>query len=185
MSTSHSSPATAPLFGVMAEFSDPGKLIEAADRTRQAGYKVMDAYSPFPIEGLYEAMGKKHTILPMLVLLGGLAGLCAGYGLEFWVNVIEYPLNIGGRPLNSIPSFIPIGYECTILFASLTAALGMLALNGFPQPYHPVFNVPEFVKCSNNGFFLCVESTDPQFDKSKVKAFLQSLGAQGVYEVES
>jgi len=172
-----------PLHGVMAKFNSPADLVEAANQARLAGYKVMDGYSPFPVEHLNEAMGRKNTRLPLLVLLGGIAGALTGYGLQYYTMVIAYPMNIGGRPLHSWPSFIPVSYELTILFASFTAALGMLAINGFPQPYHPVFNVEAFAAASDDKFFLCIESTDPKFDAVRTTEFLKGLKPEGVYEV--
>lgn len=176
---------TAGTWGVMAQFATPEDVLEAADKAFAAGYRKMDAYSPHPIEGLAEAMGKARTRIPFLVLMAGLTGLCAGFGLEYFTSVIDYPMNIGGRPLNSIPSFVPVAYECTILFSALMSALGMLAINGFPMPYHPVFNVAEFVRgASRDKFFLCIEATDPKFDAAAVRAFLTGLKPEGVHDVE-
>ncbi len=173
------------IWGVMAQFSTPEDVVAAAEKAFAAGYRKMDAYSPHPIEGLAEAMGKARTRIPLLVLMAGITGLFAGYGLEFFVSVIDYPLNIGGRPLNSIPSFVPVAYECTILFASLMSALGMLAINGFPMPYHPVFNVPEFARgASCDKFFLCLEATDPKFTPEGARSFLNTLKSEGVHDVE-
>jgi len=163
------------IHGLMAEFDDPTSLVTATERAYGAGYRCMDAYSPFPIEELHHALGGHHTRLPLIVLVGGLCGCLGGYGLQYWSSVIAYPLNIGGKPLHSWPAFIPVTFECTILVAALFAVLGMLALNGLPQPYHPVFNVPRFALASRNRFFLCIEATDKQFNLDRTRAFLESL----------
>jgi len=173
-----------PVYGLMAEFNDPHAVVEAARKVHAAGYRNVDAYSPYPMEELSEALEFHHSKLPLLVLCGGIAGLCAGYGLQYWASVIEYPLNIGGRPFHSWVSFIPPTFEMTILFAALTAVLGMLALNGLPEPYHPVFNVPAFALASKDRFFLCIESTDPQYDRDRTWSFLVNLGARVVAEVD-
>jgi hypothetical protein len=144
----------------------------------------MDGYSPLPIEGLSRALGYHETRLPFLVLAGGILGGLLGYGLQFWINVIEYPYNIGGRPYHSWPAFIPVTFETTILGAALTAVLGMLALNGLPMPYHPVFNLPEFNLASQHRFFLCIEARDRQFDLEKTSEFLESLHAVKVTAVD-
>jgi hypothetical protein len=168
----------------MAEFDNADALLKAAQRTYDEGYRRMDAYSPFPIHGLAEAVGYRHRILPWLVLAGGILGGVAGFWLQYWVSVIELPVNIGGKPLNSWPSFIPVTFECTILGAALTAVLGMLALNGLPKPYHPVFNAERFRLASSNRFFLCIEAADRKFELSAVTAYLKSLSPYGVIEVE-
>jgi len=172
------------LHGLMAEFENPDELLAAAGKARDAGYRKMDAYSPFHIEGLSEAVGFHHTRLPLIVLVAGLLGAAAGFSMQYYLSVIEYPLNIGGRPLNSWPSFIPITFEVTILFAALAAVVGMIVLNGFPKPYHPVFNVPAFEMASRNRFFLCIESEDPKFDRLQTRRFLESLKPHAVAEVE-
>jgi hypothetical protein len=179
--TSQSDPA---LYGLIAEFVEPAELLHAATAAREAGYRRMDAYSPFPVEGLASALGFRGSRLPLLVLVGGIVGAAVGYGLQYWVHVIEYPYNIGGRPHHSWPAFIPITFELTILFAALTAVLGMLALNGLPMPYHPVFNVPEFTLASQQRFFLCIEARDPRFDLEATRDFMQSLPAIKVTTVE-
>jgi Protein of unknown function (DUF3341) len=172
------------IFGLMAEFDGPETLLEAAHRSFAEGYRRMDAYSPFPVDGLAEAIGFRKTRLPLLVLLGGIIGCGGGFFLQYWASVIDYPLNVGGRPLNSWPMFIPVTFELTILVAGLTAVLGLLALNGLPMPYHPVFNVERFQFATRNRFFLCIESADPKFDLEATRRFLESCGPQGVYEVE-
>ena len=172
------------IYGLLAEFHAPAEVVEAAQRVRDAGYRKVDAYSPYPIEELSEALDFHRSPLPKLVLGGGVLGLLAGFGLEYWASVIEYPLNIGGRPLNSWPAFIVPAYEMTILFAAATAVLGMLALNGLPEPYHPVFNVPSFALATRDRFFICIEATDPRFDRRETRSFLASLGASEVSEVE-
>src|SRR4051794_27965332 len=171
------------VYGLMAEFDDPVSLVAAAERARHEGYRCMDAYSPFPIEELHEALGSDHTRLPLIVLIGGLVGCIGGYSLEYWVSVIAYPVNIGGKPFHSWPAFIPVTFECTILVAALSAVLGMLALNGLPQPYHPVFNVPRFALASRNRFFLCIESIDPSFDLEATRRFLETLSPREVTTV--
>jgi hypothetical protein len=168
----------------MAEFDSPADLLGAAERAYAEGYRRMDAYTPFPVHGLAEAIGFRRTRLPLLVFFGAVAGCVGGYGLQYWISAIDYPLNIGGRPLNSWPAFIPVTFELTILVAALAAVLGMLALNGLPRPYHPVFNVPEFELASRNRFFLCIEATDPKFDRGETKHFLEGLKPHAVFEVE-
>src|SRR5215471_13735450 len=163
------------LYGVMAEFESPTAVVEAARRAYSAGYRRMDAFSPYPIEELTEALGIKHTKLPLIVLIGGISGCLGGYGLCYWVSAMVYPLNIGGRPLHSWPVFIPVTFECTILLAALSAVFGMLALNGLPQPYHPVFNVERFALASRNTFFLCIEARHPNFDRVRTREFLSEL----------
>jgi Protein of unknown function (DUF3341) len=172
-----------PIYGLMAEFPDPSALVAAARRAREAGYRRMDGYSPFPIEELSEALGHHHDRLPLLVLLGGVVGGAAGFLFQYWASAIDYPMNIGGRPLLSWPSFIPVTFEMTILVAAFVAVLGMLGLNGLPMPYHPVFNVERFVNASRDRFFLCIESKDPLFDKEATAKFLESLEPRGVFEV--
>jgi hypothetical protein len=172
-----------PIYGLLAEFHSPHEVVEAARKARDAGYRKVDGYSPYPIEELSEAL-EFRSPLPKLVLTGGIAGLLAGFGLEYWASVIEYPMNIGGRPFFSWPAFLIPAYETTILFAAGTAVLGMLALNGLPEPYHPVFNVPGFALATRDKFFLCIEASDPKFDREGTKRFMQSLGASVVSEVE-
>ena len=164
-----------PVYGLLAEFEDPKQLVSAAHRAREAGYRRMDAYSPLPIEALHEAIGFHDSKLPLIVLIGGLVGCLAGYLLQYWASTMAYPLNVGGKPLNSWPAFVPVTFECTILGAALSAVLGMLALNGLPQPYHPVFNVARFALASRNRFFLCIEARDRKFNLAETRRFLETL----------
>jgi hypothetical protein len=172
------------IYGLIAEFDDPNSLVEAARRVREEGYRQVEAYTPFPIEELHEAIGFHRTRLPLIVLIGGIVGGLCGYLLQYWSSVVEYPLNIGGRPLHSWPAFIVPTFEMTILGAALSAVLGMLALNGLPRPHHPVFNAPNFALASRNRFFLCIEASDPKFDKEKTGDLLRSLKPREVSDVE-
>ena len=173
------------LYGLLAEFEHPEDLRAAARQSRDAGYRRMEAYTPIPLHGMAEAVGKVPTRLPLLTLLGGFGGCFTGFALQYWVQVIEYPMNIGGRPnsLENWPTWIPVMFELTILGASLFTVLGMLALNGLPMPYHPLFNLPEFRLASRDKFFLCIESADPTFDRERTREFLASLGARNILEV--
>src|SRR6266851_9169692 len=171
------------IYGVVGEFENERQLIQAAKKSREAGIKHVEAYAPFPVEGLSEALGLKRNKVALLTLIGGLCGGLGGFGFEYWVNVISYPLNIGGRPLNSWPAFIPVTFELTILGASLSAVFGMLALNGLPQPHHPLFNIERFKRASNDKFFLCIESHDRKFHLEETARFMQSINAQHVTEV--
>lgn len=172
-----------PIYGLLAEFESPQALVEAAEKVRHAGYRRIDAYSPFPIEELAEAIGFRDRRLPLFVLIGGICGMLAGLGLEYWVSAIAYPLNIGGRPHASWPAFIPVAFETTILFAALTAVFSLLALCGLPMPYHPVFNAPRFSAATRDRFFLVVEATDPKFDRVQTKQALENLHAREVTEL--
>ena len=174
---------TVPVYGLLAEFERPEQVVAAAKRTHAEGYRHMDAYVPHPVHGLAEALDFHHTRLPLVVLIGGICGCIGGFSFQYWVNVVNYPMYIGGRPLNSWPSFIPVTFECTILLAALSAVFGMLALNGLPTPYHPVFNAPNFALATRNRFFLCIEATDPKFDRVATKKFLEGLGPREVTEV--
>jgi Alternative complex III, ActD subunit len=171
------------IYGLMAEFEQPEELLAAARRAYEAGYRRMDAYSPFPVAGLAEAIGFRRTRLPLIVLIGGMVGCLGGFFLQYYAAVIDYPLNIGGRPLNSWPAFIPVTFELTILIAALATVLGMLALNGLPMPYHPVFHVPRFALATRDHFFLCIEAVDPHFELQQTRQFLTTLGAREVTEV--
>lgn len=172
------------IYGILAEFHTPEALVEAAHRAYGEGYRVMDGYTPFPVEGLAEAIGFRRTRLPLLVLIGGLVGCFGGLAMQIYLSAVAYPLNVGGRPYVSIPYFIPITFELTILFAALTAVFGMLALNGLPMPYHPVFHNPRFSNASRDRFFLCIEARDPKFDSEKTRRFLQEMSSDDVVEVE-
>lgn len=171
-------------FGLLAEFETPEAVLAATKRAREAGYVRLEAYTPYPIHGLAEALGKRQARLRYIVLAGGIVGALTGFGMQYWMSAIDYPLNIGGRPLNSWPSFVPIMFEMTVLIAALSAVLGMLAMNGLPTPHHPLFNVPEFERATRDRFFLSVREKDPQFDRTRTRAFLEQLKPVGVYQVE-
>ena len=172
------------LYGVMAEFDTPTQLVEAADAVRREGYTKTDAFSPFPLHEIDEALGIRRSILPVLVFFGGVTGMLLGLGLQVFIHYVDYPLNIGGRPYLSWPSFIPPAYELTILLAGFTAVFGMLVLNGLPRPYHPVFNVPRFSLAMREKFFLLIEAADPKFDHESTRAFMQGLNPQEVFDVD-
>lgn len=176
--------AESPIYGLVAEFSDPESLLQAAERTRDAGYRRIDAYSPFPVHGLAEAIGFKDNWLPWVIFLAGVTGTIAGFALQIYALAIDYPHNVGGRPLISWPAFIPVSFETTILLASFGAVIGMLGLNGLPRPHHPIFNTPRFELASQDRFFLCIEATDPLFDIERTEQFLESLGPDAVSIVE-
>ena len=173
-----------PLYGVMAEFENPSDLVTAARHTYEAGYRRINGYSPYPIEELSEAIGFTHTSLPLIVFIGGVLGGLGGFFMQYWMEVINYPLNVGGKPYNSWPAFIPITFECTVLCAAFAAVLGMLVLNKLPQPYHPVFNAPNFALATRDRFFLVVEANDPKFEHETVVRLMKSLNAQDVCDVE-
>jgi Protein of unknown function (DUF3341) len=174
---------TPKLYGLLAEFDSATAIVNAAREARRAGYVKVDAYTPFPIHELDSALQISRTRLPWLVLAGGITGMLAGFGLQYWTSVIAYPLNIGGRPYASWPAFVVPAYETTILFAAFTAVIAMIMLNGLPQPYHPLFNVPAFSSASADRFFLCVEAADPKFEIGATRNFLQSLQPLGVTDV--
>jgi hypothetical protein len=171
------------IYGFLAEFDTPTGLVMATKAAYAAGYRKMDAYSPFPIEEASEALGFHKSRVPLIVLLGGLLGGLSGYGLQYWINVISYPLNIGGKPYHSWPAFIVPTFEMTILFAGLAGVFGMFALNGLPMPYHPLFNVDRFAAVTRDKFFLCVEAADPHFDVVDTQRFLESLRPVSISEV--
>jgi hypothetical protein len=174
---------TPPIYGVVAEFKDLAALVAAAQATRAAGYTRFEAYSPFPSEALTEVVGHPRTRLPVAIFIGGLLGGLTGYVLQYYTAVYAYPLNIGGRPLNSWPAFIPVTFECTILGAALTAVFGMLARNGLPMPCHPLFHVPRFARASRDLFFLCIQARDPVFDAEPVTRFLRTLNPADIVKV--
>ncbi len=171
------------LYGVIAEFNDPQSLLDAANAVRERGYTDTDAFSPFPIHGLAEAVGFHKSHLSTIVLIMGILGGVGGFFMCWYANVISYPLNIGGKPLNSWPAWIPITFECAILLAAFGAVFGMLALNGLPMPYHPVFNVRRFDSASRDKFFLVIQARDPKFKLEEARSFLQTLGPREVTDV--
>lgn len=172
------------LYALVGEFATPENLMQAAEEARHAGYSVMDAYSPFPIHGLSEAIGFRDTKVPWTVIMFGLIGVTCGYTLQFYTSVIDYPMNVGGKPLNSIPSFIPVSYECTILFAAFSAAIGMFVYNRLPMPYHPIFNAKNFERATQDRFFLAIEAKDPNYDSTAIETLMRSNGALEVSECE-
>lgn len=176
-------PGRPPIYGLLAEFADRDRLLEAARATSAAGYRAVDAYTPLPVEGLAHAIGFHHTRLPWVVFTGGALGALGGFGMQLYASAVHYPQNIGGRPPNSWPAFIPITFELTVLGASLFAVFGLLALNGLPTPYHPLFNVDRFELASREALFLCVKAKDPKFDRAETRAFLATLGPSEVWEV--
>ncbi|MGI9165968.1 MAG: DUF3341 domain-containing protein [Pyrinomonadaceae bacterium] len=177
-------PVSPSLYGVMAEFDNPSDLVAAARRTYEAGYRRINGYSPYPIEELWEAIGFHRTGLPVIVLIGGIIGALGGFFMQYYLSVFDYPLNVGGKPFNSWPAFIPITFECTILGAAFAAVFGMLALNKLPQPYHPVFNAPNFALATRDHFFLVIEANDPRYNHDEVLNFMKSLEPKEVTDVE-
>ena len=176
---------TTPIYGMMAEFDSASDLVAAARRTHEAGYKKIDAYSPFPVEELAEAIGFHSNRVALVTLIGAAIGGLSGYLMQYWIATISYPINVGGRPYHSWPSFIVVTFEMTILFGGISAVFGMLALNGLPMPYHPVFNVARFAMATKDRFFLIVFSTDPKYDPTGTRQFLESLGPRSIAEVPS
>lgn len=170
-------------YGLVAEFVDEHAILEAARRAYAEGYRRLDAYTPIPVEGLSDLVGFRKSRIPLLMLLGGIAGLVGGFALQYWVHVINYPINIGGKPLNSVPMWVPVTFETTVLLAALTGVLAMIVLNGLPAPYHPLFNVAEFARASQDRFFLAIEATDPRFDMTQTRRFLENLAPASVHEV--
>jgi hypothetical protein len=175
--------AIANYFGILAEFADADELVSAARKVHEAGYREVEAYSPLPIDGLAEALGFRRTRLPQVVLVGGVVGFFVGWALQYYTTVIAYPLNVGGRPTNSWPSFIPVIFEMTVLFAALSAVLGMLAMNGLPRPHHPLFAIPSFDRATQDRFFICILARDRQFHAQTTREFLERLGAKEVIDV--
>lgn len=174
---------TTELYGVLAEYDSPEALLEATRRLAESGYRKMEAYTPFPVDGLSEAMGfEKNAVAPIVLTMGILGGL-TGFGMQWYSAVVSYPLDIGGRPFFSWPAFIPITFELTVLFAALSAVIGMLALNGLPKPYHPIFNAPAFDRASSDGFFLCIEAEDPSFDLERVRRQLEETHPRSISDV--
>ena len=173
-----------PLYGVMAEFESPSDLVAAAHRVYSLGYRRINGYSPYPIEELSEAIGFTKTSLPLIVFIGGIVGGLSGFFMQYWMAAIDYPINVGGKPTNSWPAWIPITFEMTVLFAAFSAVLGMLILNKLPQPYHPVFNLPNFALATRDRFFLAIEANDPKLNHAEVIELLKSLNAVAVNDVE-
>lgn len=178
-------PARKPPFALMAEFHSSKELIQAIRASHDAGYTKLEAYTPYPIEEVWEELGHHKSWLPLIVLIGGIFGLLAGFFLQYWASVINYPLNVGGRPLNSWVAFIPVTFETTVLFAAVAAVLGMFALNKLPMPYHPVFGVERFALASRDRYFLAIAAWDPRFDRVETEQFLQTLNPHEVALVQS
>jgi hypothetical protein len=172
-----------PIYGILAEFDNPTDLVHAAKGAFDAGYRKMDTYTPYPLEEAAEAIGAHHNRVALVTLVGAMLGMIGGYSLQFWVSAVNYPLNVGGKPFHSWPAFIPVTFECAVLGASLAAVFGMLALNGLPQPYHPVFNLPSFARASRDRFFLCIESQDPRYQPDETRRFLESFRPLDISEV--
>ena len=175
--------STARLYGLLAEFDTPQALLEAVRGAHREGYRRLDAYTPFPIEELTDAMGYHKTRVPLVMFLGGLTGAAVGYAMQYYLMAVDYPLNVGGRPYNSWPVFIPVTFELMVLVAAFAAILGMFFLNGLPQPYHPIFNVARFARASQDRFFLCIEALDPLFDLERTRQFLAGLHPEGEVHV--
>lgn len=179
----HAQALESPVYCLLAEFDDPEELVIAAHKTREAGYKKIDGFSPFPVHGLAEAIGFSDWRIPWAIFFGGLVGAAVGFGLQSWVSAIAYPLNVGGRPLIPWPTFIPVTFECTVLLASFAAVGAALGLSGLPRPHHPLFNSARFEYASQDRFFLSIEATDPKFDADQTARFLEELGPVAVEEV--
>jgi hypothetical protein len=177
-------PKSPTLYGVMAQFDNPSQLVAAARSAYEEGYRQINGYSPFPIEELDEAIGFKRTTLPYIVFAGGVLGALGGFFMQYWMEVVDYPLIVGGKPFNSWPAFIPITFECTVLGAAFAAVFGMLALNKLPQPYHPVFNAPSFALATRDSFFLVIEAKDVKFNHDEAVRFLKNLDSREVVDVE-
>lgn len=172
------------IYGLVAEFPDAETIVEAAEKVKAAGYDKVEGYTPMPVEELIHALGHHKSPVPKIIFGGALLGCLTGLGLQYWVSAIDYPLNVGGRPLASWVSFIPVTFEMTILFGAFAAVGGMLLVNGLPMPYHPLFNVKRFSYVTRDKFFLCIEAIDPRFDRQETREFLESLNPTGVSEVE-
>lgn len=173
----------APIYGLMAEFETPEQILRAARQVREEGYTRIDAYTPYPIEGMTAELDLPRSPVPFVVLLAGIVGASVGFFMQYWSMAVDYPFNVGGRPHNSWPVFLPIAFEVMVLVAGFAALFGMLFLNGLPRPHHPVFNVPNFDHATQDRFFLCIEVYDPKFDREETKRFLGTLGANDVVEV--
>jgi Protein of unknown function (DUF3341) len=171
------------LHGLMAEFDSVEDLVRATEQAYAQGYRAMDAYSPFPVEELSEALGFRTKAVPLLALAGGLTGVVTGFGMQAGIHAVLLPINVGGRPLVSWPAFIPVTFEMGVLFSALFTLVGLLVLNGLPEPYHPVFHVPAFGRATRDRFFLCIEARDARFDVLQTRLFLQGLGAREVVDV--
>ncbi len=171
------------LFGVAASFADPQDLVAAAEKVYDQGYRDINTYTPYPIEGAWEAIGHHRSPMSMITLIGGVTGCLAAFGFLTWASVIDYPLNVGGRPTFSWPAWIPPTFETTILFAGLSAAIGMFLVNGLPKPYHPMFGMPGFERATQDRYVLCIEATDPKFDRSAAAELLRGFDPEEVHEV--
>ncbi|MCC6145669.1 MAG: DUF3341 domain-containing protein [Candidatus Hydrogenedentes bacterium] len=185
MSDAHVTAKAGKTYGLIAEFNTPEELLAATEKAYKTGYRKMDAYSPMPIEGLGEKLGLRRTGVPSLVFIGGLTGAATGFGLQWFATTVHYPYHIGGKPFFSWPAYIPITFELMILFAAFACFFGLLGLCGLPQPWHPIFNAKRFERASSDGFFLCIESTDPQFDMKNTWSFLEAMGPVEVSEVQA
>ncbi|HXB20292.1 MAG TPA: DUF3341 domain-containing protein [Candidatus Solibacter sp.] len=172
-----------PIYGLMAEFDTPTDLVHASKAAYEAGYRKMDSYTPYPLEEAAEAIGVHHNRVPLLTLCGAMLGMIGGYSLQYWVSAVNFPINVGGKPFHSWPAFVPVTFECAILGAALATVVGMIALNGLPQPYHPVFNSPNFARASRDRFFLCIESQDANFRLDETRRFLETFHPLEITEV--